>query len=99
MIGRIGEQNAVIACLPASLVGNNPAAAVPMHIWSTFRSKRLGIMISIEGSVLSVEADIRLGDVVVSQLNEGYCIVIQYDFDSATPADSKARDFSIRLTM
>ena len=56
-------------------------------------------MISIEGSVLSVEADIRLGDVVVSQLNEGYCIVIQYDFDSATPADSKARDFSIRLTM
>jgi nucleoside phosphorylase len=66
-LGHIGEHNIVIACLPAGQPGTNSAAGVAMRMKSKFKSIRFGLMVGIGGGVPSVEADIRLGDVVVSQ--------------------------------
>jgi nucleoside phosphorylase len=84
-LGRVGEHNVVIVCLPAGLMGNNPAASVAMQLRATFRSVRFGLMVGIGGGVPSAEADIRLGDVVISQPHLGHGGVIQYDFGKATP--------------
>jgi nucleoside phosphorylase len=65
-LGRIGDHNVVIVCLPAGLIGNNPAAAVATQMKATFRMVRFGLMVGIGGGVPGAEADIRLGDVVVS---------------------------------
>ncbi len=56
-LGRIGEHNVVIACLPVD------QAAIQMK--TAFPSIRFGVMVGIGGGVPSAEADIRLGDVVV----------------------------------
>lgn len=39
-LGRMGEHNVVIVCLPAGLMGNYPAAAVAMQQRATFKSVR-----------------------------------------------------------
>ena len=85
-LGRIGEHNVVIVCLPAGLIGNNPAAAVATQLRSTFRLVRFGLMVGIGGGVPSAEADIRLGDIVISQPHLNHGGVIQYDFGKATPS-------------
>jgi nucleoside phosphorylase len=85
-LGRIGEHNVVIACLPAGRLGNNTAAAVAMQMKSRFTSIRFGLMVGIGGGVPSEEVDIRLGDVVVSQPQKGHGGVIQYDFGKVTPS-------------
>jgi hypothetical protein len=54
-LGRIGDHNIVIVCLPAGLIGNNPAAAVPTQMRSAFRSLRFGVMVDIGGGVPSAE--------------------------------------------
>jgi nucleoside phosphorylase len=92
-LGRIGEHNVVIVCLPAGLIGNNPAAAVATQMRATFKSVRFGLMVGIGGGVPSAEADIRLGDVVVSQPSQGHGGVIQYDFGKATPSGFKRTGF------
>jgi nucleoside phosphorylase len=92
-LGRIGEHNVVIVCLPAGLIGNNPAAAVATQMRATFRSVRFGLMVGIGGGVPSAEADIRLGDVVVSQPHQGHGGVIQYDFGKATPSGFQRTGF------
>jgi nucleoside phosphorylase len=43
-------------------------------------------MVGIGGGVPGAEADIRLGDVVVSQPHQGHGGVIQYDFGKASPS-------------
>jgi nucleoside phosphorylase len=65
-LGRIGEHNVVITCLPAGHVGIGPAAAGAARMVSRFRSIRFGLMVGIGGGVPSASVDIRLGDVVVS---------------------------------
>ena len=60
-LGRIGDHNVVIVCLPAGMIGNNPAAAVATQMRSTFRSVHFGLMVGIGGSIPSAEANIRLG--------------------------------------
>jgi nucleoside phosphorylase len=92
-LGRVGDHNVVIVCLPAGLIGNNPAAAVATQMRSTFRSMRFGLVVGIGGGVPSAEADIRLGDVVVSQPHRGYGGVIQYDFGKATPSGFQRKGF------
>ncbi|KAH8696925.1 nucleoside phosphorylase domain-containing protein [Phaeosphaeriaceae sp. PMI808] len=92
-LGRIGEHNIVIVCLPAGLIGNNPAVAVAMQLRATFKSVRFGLMVGIGGGVPSTEADIRLGDVVVSQPHLGHGGVIQYNFGKATPSGFKRTAF------
>jgi nucleoside phosphorylase len=65
-LGKIGEHNIVIACLPGGAYGNVSAATVAMQLLSSFHSIRFGLMVGIGGGVLSSNADIRLGDIVVS---------------------------------
>ena len=79
-LGSIGEHNVVIACLPAGQTGTNPAATVASQMRSKFASIRFGLMVGIGGGVPSAEADIRLGDVVISQPQKQHGGVVQYDF-------------------
>ena len=92
-LGRIGDHKVVIVCLPAGLIGNNPAVAVATQMRATFRSMRFGLMVGIGGGVPSAGPDIRLGDVVVSQPHQGYGGVIQYDFGKTTPSGFQQTGF------
>ncbi|KAH7090314.1 nucleoside phosphorylase domain-containing protein [Paraphoma chrysanthemicola] len=78
-LGSIGGHNVAIVCLPAGRIGNNPAAAVSTQMRATFKAIRFGLMVGIGGGVPSAEADIRLGDVVVSQPHKAHGGVVQYD--------------------
>ncbi|KAM3445962.1 hypothetical protein NHJ13734_000139 [Beauveria thailandica] len=71
-LGRIAAHNVAIACLPSGYYGNNNAAAVATNMRRTFPSMRFCLMVGIGGGAPG-KADVRLGDVVVS---EG---VMQYD--------------------
>jgi len=85
-LGCIGEHNVVLAGLPAGQTGTNSAAAVAMQMKSTFPALRFGLMVGIGGGVPSKDADIRLGDIVVSQPGKGHGGVVQYDFGKSTPS-------------
>ena len=85
-LGSINGHNVVIVCLPAGRIGNNPAAVVATQLNSTFKAIRFGLMVGIGGGVPSAEADIRLGDVVVSQPHGTFGGVVQYDSGKATPS-------------
>jgi nucleoside phosphorylase len=78
-LGRIGPHNIVIACLPAGLIGNNPAAIVANNMRRSFPIK-FGLLVGIGGGVWSKKCDIRLGDVVVSQPTGTHGGVVQWDF-------------------
>ncbi|KAH8797917.1 nucleoside phosphorylase domain-containing protein [Xylogone sp. PMI_703] len=84
-LGRIGQHNVVIACFPAGLTGTNSAAAVAVQMKAKFTSIRFSLMVGIGGGVPSAEADIRLGDVVISQPHMGHGGVVQYDFGKTRP--------------
>ncbi|KAH7412153.1 ankyrin repeat domain-containing protein [Phaeosphaeria sp. MPI-PUGE-AT-0046c] len=84
-MGSIAGHNVVIACLPAGQIGNNPAATVATQMQAAFKGLRFGLMVGIGGGVPSAEADIRLGDVVVSQPRWTFGGVVQYDFGRRTP--------------
>ncbi|KAJ5559378.1 hypothetical protein N7513_001777 [Penicillium frequentans] len=79
ILGNIGEHNIVIACLPGGAYGIVSAATVAMHLLSSFHSIRFGLIVGIGGGVPSSNADIRLGDIVVSQPRDTSGGVIQYD--------------------
>lgn len=79
ILGRIGGHNIVIASLPSGAYGNTSAATVGMQLLSSFRSIRIGLLVGIGGGVPSGIADIRLGDIVVSQPTDTCGGVIQYD--------------------
>lgn len=79
-LGRIGVHNVVIACLPAGLMGNGPAAIVTSNMRRSFPIK-FGLMVGVGGGVWSKKDDIRLGDVVVSQPTASHGGVVQWDFD------------------
>ncbi|KAJ6004603.1 hypothetical protein N7540_012972 [Penicillium herquei] len=79
ILGNIGEHNIVIACLPGGAYGNVSAATVAMQLLSSFHSIRFGLMVGIGGGIPSSNADIRLGDIVVSQPRDTFGGVIQYD--------------------
>ena len=85
-LGSIGGHNVAIVCLPAGRIGNNPAAAVSTQMRATFKAIRFGLMVGIGGGVPSIEADIRLGDVVVSQPHAVHGGVVQYDVVKTTPS-------------
>jgi nucleoside phosphorylase len=92
-LGRIGEYNVVIACLPEGQIGTNSAAAVAVQMKLVFTSIRFGLMVGIGGGVPSMEADIRLGDVVVSSPNKTHGGVVQYDLGKATPSGFERTGF------
>jgi nucleoside phosphorylase len=84
-LGSVAGHNVVIVCLPAGHIGNNPAATVATQLRAAFKGIRFGLMVGIGGGVPSAEADIRLGDVVVSQPQWTFGGVVQYDFGRRTP--------------
>ncbi|KAJ5335791.1 uncharacterized protein N7506_005727 [Penicillium brevicompactum] len=83
ILGNIGDHKIVIACLPSGACDNVSAATVAMQLLSSFRRIRFGLMVGIGGGVPSSNADIRLGDIVVSQPADTYGGVIQYDLGKA----------------
>jgi nucleoside phosphorylase len=85
-LGSMGGHNVAIVCLPAGRYGNNPAASVATQMRATFKAIRFGLMVGIGGGVPSAEADIRLGDVVVSQPHGTFGGVVQYDAGKSTPS-------------
>ena len=93
VLGRIGPHNVVLACLPAGQTGTNSAAVVATQMKSTFRAIRFDLMVGIGGGVPSAEADIRLGDIVVSQPGNGHGGVVQYDFGKSTPSGFERTGF------
>ncbi|KAN0087004.1 WD40-repeat-containing domain protein [Elaphomyces granulatus] len=79
-LGKIHGHNVVIACLPSGVYGTISATTVANQMLFTFRSIRFGLMVGIGGGVPTKEADIRLGDVVVSKPTGEFGGVVQYDF-------------------
>lgn len=79
-LGRIGQHNVVIACLPAGQTGTNSAATVAAQMRYSFGGIRFGLMVGIGGGVASTDHDIRLGDVVVSKPGPQNGGVVQYDY-------------------
>jgi nucleoside phosphorylase len=80
VLGRIRAHNVVVACLPSGVYGTTSAATVANQMLFTFRSIRFGLMVGIGGGAPSKEADVRLGDVVVSKPTRDFGGVVQYDF-------------------
>ncbi|KAN0087189.1 hypothetical protein V8E54_000877 [Elaphomyces granulatus] len=80
VLGRIHAHNLVIACLPSGVYGTTSAAIVANQMRFTFPAIRFGLMVGIGGGVPTKEADIRLGDVVVSKPTGDFGGVVQYDF-------------------
>jgi hypothetical protein len=79
-LGRICEHNVVIACLPVGQIGTSSAVALAIQMKSAFQAIRFGLMVGIGGGVPSDEADIRLGDIVVSQPQRGHGGVVPFEF-------------------
>jgi nucleoside phosphorylase len=88
-LGSIAGHNVAIVCLPAGRIGNNPAAVVATQMKATFKGIRFGLMVGIGGGVPSAAADVRLGDVVVSQPEYTFGGVVQYDAGQATTSGFK----------
>ncbi|KAK6811339.1 hypothetical protein RU639_012789, partial [Aspergillus parasiticus] len=83
ILGRIKKHNIVIACLPNGEYGITSATTVAMQLLSSFHSIRFGLMVGIGGAVPNRDADIRLGDVVVSKPTDTHGGVVQYDYGKA----------------
>jgi nucleoside phosphorylase len=79
-LGRVGEHNVVIACLPKGEIGNNNSAMVAARMTLTFPSIKFGLMVGIGGGVPKF---VRLGDVVVSTPTDGFGGVVQWDLGKA----------------
>jgi nucleoside phosphorylase len=83
-VGRIGNHNVVIACLPKGMMGTISASTVAAHMSFSFPNIITRLMVGIGGGVPSATNDVRLGDVVVCKpgpLNNG---IVQYDFGKRT---------------
>lgn len=90
-LGSIKEHNVAIACLPAGRIGNNSAATVATQMKATFKGIRFGLMVGTGGGVPTAGADVRLGDVIVSQPNRTFGGVVQYDSGAETPSGFERR--------
>lgn len=71
ILGRIGQHNVVLTCLPSGTTGTNAASNAATNMLRSFPNIRLGFMVGIGGGAPNVPSDdpckdIRLGDVVVS---------------------------------
>ncbi|KAJ5713107.1 uncharacterized protein N7483_010288 [Penicillium malachiteum] len=87
------QHNVVIACLPESQIGTSSAAAVATWMQLTLTSIHVRLMVGVGGGVPSTDADIRLGDVVVSLPENSHGGVVQHDFGKATLSGFKRTGF------
>jgi nucleoside phosphorylase len=84
--GSIGEHNVAIVYLPAGRIGNNLTAMMAVQMQAFLNTDHFWLIVGIGGGVPSARADIRLGDVVVSEPYQAFSGVVQYDFGRATPS-------------
>ncbi|KAL3484637.1 nucleoside phosphorylase domain-containing protein [Aspergillus germanicus] len=89
VLGRIGNQNIVIACLPAGVYGTTSVTSAALYMKTSFPSVRFCFMVGIAGGAPSHKTDIRLGDVVVSRPTPCYPGVMQYDYGKAVGGEFK----------
>jgi nucleoside phosphorylase len=92
-LGRMGQHNIVIAVLPKT--GTSSATAAGVQLLNDFKSIRFGLLVGIGGGVPSEDADIRLGDVVVSKPTGTSGGVIQFDRGKALPNNEFKRTGSL----
>jgi nucleoside phosphorylase len=85
MLGSIGPHNIVITCLPAGVYGTTSATATVIQMRFSYESIQWCLLVGIGGGVgiSGAKADIRLGDVVVSEPMLHHPGVIQYDYGKA----------------
>ncbi|KAH8698579.1 hypothetical protein BGW36DRAFT_274900, partial [Talaromyces proteolyticus] len=79
-MGNILGHNCVIACLPAGIYGTTSATRVASDMRASFPSIKFWLMVGIAGGAPTPQADIRLGDVVVSVPSPNAPAVVQYDY-------------------
>ena len=79
VFGSVSGHHVVVGCLPTGRYGTNSAARVASDMVRSFPNLRFALMVGIGGGAPTADRDIRLGDVVVSQPNEDFGGVIQYD--------------------
>src|ERR1700722_1446745 len=77
--GRIGSHNVVFSCMNAGQYGTVSAAWAAARLTTKFLSLSFGLLVGIGGGVPSDNADIRLGDVVISSPTGQLGGVVQYD--------------------
>ncbi|KAJ0421287.1 hypothetical protein BJY00DRAFT_282468 [Aspergillus carlsbadensis] len=85
LLGKVGQHNVAIACLPAGMRGIGPAAIAASKMLSSFQKIRVGLLVGIGGGIPSDDFDIRLGDVAVSIPDSTFGGVVQFDMGKATP--------------
>ena len=73
-LGRIGQHNVVLACLPSGTTGTDAAATAAKDLLRSFPKIRFGLMVGVGGGASGHPSDdpIRLGDVVVSNPKSGH---------------------------
>lgn len=79
-LGSISGHNVVLASLPAGRVGAISASTLAMEMRDAFPAIRFWFLVGVGGGVPGKDADIRLGDVVVSRPVNEHGGVVQYDF-------------------
>ncbi|KAK6356949.1 hypothetical protein TWF718_001286 [Orbilia javanica] len=91
-LGRMLGHNVVIVCLPAGLIGSASATAAAIEMKAKFPGIQFGFLVGVGGGVPSA-ADIRLGDVVISQPHLQHGGVVQYDFGKHCPGGFQRTGF------
>ncbi|KAH7067031.1 hypothetical protein BKA63DRAFT_425181 [Paraphoma chrysanthemicola] len=79
-LGKIGDHNVVIACVPDGEYGSASATNVVTNLLHSFANVKVGLLVGIGGGAPSSQHDVRLGDVVVSTAEVGKSGVVQFDF-------------------
>ena len=80
VLGSIGRHNVVMGCLPKGQIGTVSAAVFATKMQSRFPALKVGLMVGIGGGFPSSEADIRLGDIVISSPQGEYGGIVHYDY-------------------
>ncbi len=82
-LGSLCGHKVILVCLPGEQ-GKGLAAGVATDLSRTFLNVKWWFLVGIAGGVYSNKHDIRLGDVVISWLEETHSGVVQYDLGRDT---------------
>ena len=66
ILGKVGKHNVVITVLPNGEYSISTAASVIRDMLHSFPNVRIGLMVGISSSALSLRHNVRLGDIIVS---------------------------------
>jgi nucleoside phosphorylase len=93
ILGRIGNFNVVLTCLPMGQYGSITAAIVATRMMSKFPNIKIGLMVGIGGGLPNKLNDIRLGDVAVSKPGKLHGGVVQYEMGKFTTEGFEATGY------